>query len=82
MMNKHIQDRFDQLLGFIKNPDYPLTIEHSCAAAREMLDTLLHTGLLLPDEYRAYHAQIRTARLVAGGNDLKRESDKQAVGEF
>lgn len=75
MMNKHIQDRFDQLLGFIKNPMLNLAVEANVAAARELVDTLLHSGLLLPDEYRAYHAQIRTARLVAGGNELKRETD-------
>lgn len=76
MMNKHIQDRFDQLLGFIKNPMFNLTVEANVAAARELLDTLLNCGLLLPDEYRAYHAQIVSAKLVAGAVELKRETDK------
>lgn len=76
MMQPHIQQRFDQLLGFIKNPNYKLTMAESVAAARELLETLLHCGLLLPDEYRAYHLQIRTAQLAAGAIELKRETDK------
>lgn len=75
MMNKHIQDRFDQLLGFIKNPMFNLTVEANVAAARELVDTLLHSGLLLPDEYRAYQTQIRTAKLVSGAVALKRDTD-------
>lgn len=76
MMTQHIQERFDQLLGFIKDPRFSLTVEANVAAARELLDTLLHSGLLLPDEYRAYQSQISSARLIAGATELKRETDK------
>ena len=76
MMTKHLQERFDMLLGFIKNPSHNLTVSANVAAARELVDTLLHSGLLLPDEYRAYQAQIRTAKLIASGAELKRETDK------
>lgn len=77
MMNTVIQERFDQLLGFIKDPAFKLTIENNSAAARELVSTLLHTGLLLPDEFLAYQAQITAARLVAGAIELKRETDKE-----
>lgn len=76
MMQPILQERFDQLLGFIKNEQFKLTISENVAAARELLDTLLHSGLLTPDEYRAYHAQIRTALLAAGAIQLKRDTDK------
>ena len=76
MMIKNLQERFDQLLGFIKDPRFNLTADANVAAARELLDTLLNSGLLLPDEYRAYQAQISSARLIAGATELKRETDK------
>lgn len=76
MMTKHLQERFDMLLGFVKNPSHNLTVSANVAAARELVDTLLHCGLLLPEEYRAYQAQITSARLIAGATELKRETDK------
>ncbi len=73
MMNPRLQERFDQILGFIKNPNYNLTVEINLAAARELVDTLLSESLLTPDEYRAYQAQITSAKLVASGAETHRE---------
>ena len=75
MMHEHVQQRFDQLLGFIKNPQLKSLTGENVAAAKEMIETLMSSGLLLPEEYRAYHAQIETAKLVAGAENLRRETD-------
>lgn len=75
MMHEHVQQRFDQLLGFIKDPKFKVLVGENVAAAKEMIETLMSSGLLLPDEYRAYHAQIETAKLVAGAENLRRETD-------
>ncbi len=76
MMQPPLQERFDMLLGFIKNPDFKITAEANIAAARELLDTLLVSGLLLADEYRAYQAQVSSAKLVHTAGGLHRETDK------
>jgi hypothetical protein len=73
-MNATVQERFDTLLGFIKNTSHKLTVRENVAAARELLDTLLNTQLILPDDYRAYNAQIVSAKLVASANALPRET--------
>lgn len=79
MMRPHLQQRFDQLLGFIKEPSYHLSAGTNVAVARELLETLLHSELILPDEYRAYHAQIRAAQLVSGATELKRVDDSMKL---
>lgn len=81
MMHEHVQQRFDQLLGFIKNPQLKSLTRENIAAAKEMIETLMSSGLLLPEEYREYHLQIETASLVAGAAQLHRETDKAALGD-
>lgn len=77
MMNAHLQQRFDQLLDFIKDRQLKSLTGENIAAAKELVETVMSCGLLLPDEYRAYHAQIDTAKLVAGAQQLRRESDRR-----
>lgn len=75
MMQQPLQQRFDRLLSYIKNPSLRLLVGENVAAAKELLDTLLMCGLLLPEEWKAYQAQIESAKLVAGAVELKRVTD-------
>jgi len=75
MLQPPLQQRFDRLLSYIKNPSLRLLVGENVAAAKELLDTLLMCGLLLPEEWKAYQTQIESAKLVAGAVELKRVTD-------
>lgn len=75
MMLPSLQDRFNQLLGFAKDPSFRVTCKENLAAAREMVETLLITGHLDVIEYRAHHQQITTIKLMIGAEELKRVAD-------
>lgn len=74
-MNAHLQERFAQLLAFAKDPKFQRTARENIAAARELVDTLLSCGLIGPQSYRAYQAQVTTAQLVVSAAELKRSTD-------
>lgn len=84
MMTPHLQQRFDQLLRFAKDPAHNLTAYENIAAAREMVDTLHMSHLLTTVEYNEYRALVTTARLVVDAAALKRVDDsiKLAVNPF
>lgn len=75
MMPPLLQDRFNQLLDFAKDPSFRCTRKENLAAAREMVETLLHTGHLSTIEYRAHHQQITTIKLMIGAEELKHVAD-------
>ena len=75
MMQQPLLQRFNRLLEYIKNPSLRLLVGENVAASKELLDTLLMCGLLLPDEWKVYQAQIESAKLVAGAVELKRATD-------
>ena len=75
MMQPHLEQRFNRLLEYIKTPGLRLLVGENVAAAKELLDTLLACGLLLPEEWKVYQGQIESAKLVAGAIDLKRATD-------
>lgn len=75
MMTPHLQQRFDQLLRFAKDPAHNLTAYENIAAAREMVDTLHMSHLLTSEEYNEYRALVTTARLVVSAAELKRADD-------
>ena len=75
MMTPHLQRRFDQLLRQAKDPQFEVLARELVAAARELVDTLISCGLLLPDEWKTYRAQIETTTLIVGNAELKRVTD-------
>lgn len=75
MMQQHLQRRFDQLLRQSKDPQFQILAREHVAAAGELLDTLLACGLLLPEEWRTYRAQVEATKLVVDAVELKRASD-------
>lgn len=75
MMQPFLQRRFDQLLRQAKDPQFQILAREHVAAAGELLDTLLSCGLLLPEEWRTYRAQVETTKLVVDAVELKRASD-------
>lgn len=75
MMSPILQQRFDQLLELAKEPKFSAVARENLASAKELVDTLLAVGLLLPEEYRAYRAQVATTAEVIGAVELKRATD-------
>ena len=84
MMTPFLQQRFEQLLRFAKDPAHNLTAYENIAAAREMVDTVHMCGLLTSEEYNEYRALVTTARLVVSAAELKRVDDsmKMAINQF
>ncbi len=72
MMRPHLQQRFDQLLEFAKDPKHNLTARENISAAKEMVDTLLSSGLLTTVEYKEYRSLVMTAQLVVSTAELKK----------
>lgn len=72
MMPPILQDRFEQLLSFAKNPVFNFTARENLARAKELVDTLHLTGYLTGIEYNAHHAQITVIQLMVGTAELKR----------
>jgi ribulose bisphosphate carboxylase small subunit len=70
-----LQDRFNQLLDHAKATRFRITAPENLAAAKEMVETLFHTGHLCAVEYRAYHEQITTIRIMVRTAELKRVKD-------
>lgn len=75
MMQPHLQQRFDQLLAHAKEPKLEMIAREQIAAANELVDTLLSVGLLMPEEWRAYRAQVEAVTLIIGAVELKRATD-------
>ena len=74
MMPTTLHERFEQLLGFAKDPAHNLVARENLAAAKEMVDTLLVTGHLDQIEYRAYRSMCTTAGIIISTAELQRAS--------
>lgn len=74
MMPNALLERFQQLLDFAKNPEFSIIARENIAAAKEMVETLLHTGHLNIIEYRAHHQLITTVSIMVGTAELKRSA--------
>ena len=74
MMPITLQERFEQLLSFAKNPAFRLTARENIAAAKELVETLMSIGHLEIIEYKAYRSLITTAGIMLGTAELKRSS--------
>ena len=75
MLSDQLQERFDFLLTYAKDPEYKLIAMENIAAAREMIDTVFSSGLLGAGDYRAYQSQVSTAQLIVTAAQLKRAQD-------
>ena len=69
-----MQERFEQLLRFAKDPAFRLTARENIAAAKELIETLMSTGHLEIIEYKAYRSLITTAGIMVGDAELKRSA--------
>jgi hypothetical protein len=72
MMPIILQERFEQLLRFAKDPAFRLTARENIAAAKELVETLMSTGHLEIIEYKAYRSMITTAGIMVGNDELRR----------
>lgn len=75
MMPPLLQDRFSQLLDHAKASRFRITASENLAAAKEMVETLFHTGNLNIPEYRAHHQQITTIRIMVRTAELARVAE-------
>lgn len=75
MMTPHLQQRFEQLLRFAKDPQYAVTARESVAAAKELVETLYSVELLTTAEYNDYRALWLLAKLDVSAAEDKRNAD-------
>lgn len=84
MMTPHLQQRFEQLLRFARDPAHSLNAYENIAAARELVETLQSSGLLSIPEYNEYRAQVTKDRLIVDAAVQRRVDDslQMAVNQF
>lgn len=75
MMTPHLQQRFDQLLRFAKDPQYAVTARQNVAAAKELVETLYSVDLLNTAEYNDYRALWLIAQLGVTAAEDKLQAD-------
>lgn len=81
MMQTILRQRFTLLLDLAKDPRYQLVARENIAAAKELVDTLLACGMILPDQHRACRAEVFGASSVIGAAELKRGADARKTTE-
>jgi len=67
-----LQERYELLLGFAKNPNWPLTAQENLCAARELVDTAYHLGAIDAGPWQAYVIETNIAKLEAIDRGLVR----------
>ena len=75
MMTPHLQQRFEQLLRFAKDPQYCVTAHQNVAAAKELVETLYSVDLLTHAEYNEYRGLWLIAKLEVSAAEDKRVAD-------
>lgn len=58
-----LQDRYEQLMAFAKNPNWKLTAQENLASARELVDTAYHLGSIDEGPWQAYVIETNIAKL-------------------
>ena len=84
MMTPHLQQRFEQLLRFAKDPQYAVTARENVAAAKELVETLYSVDLLDTSEYNDYRGLWLLAKLDVSAAEDKRAADslQMAINQF
>jgi len=58
-----LQERYELLMGFAKNPNWKLTAQENLASARELVDTAYHLGAIDEGPWQAYVIETNIAKL-------------------
>lgn len=75
-----LQERYEQLLGFAKNPSWPLTALENLACARELIDTAYVLGAIDPGPWKAYVTETNLAKSELNTANLQRGIDARSRG--
>lgn len=73
-----LQERYEQLIGFAKNPSWPLTALENLAAARELVDTAWVLGAIDEPSWRAYVVETNLAKAEQSGAEVQRGIDARS----
>jgi len=73
-----LQDRYEQLMGFAKNPNFKLTAQENLAAARELVDTAYVLGTLDPSAWKAYVIETNLAKAHVNTAIVQRAIDARS----
>lgn len=73
-----LQERYEQLVGFAKNPNWPLTALENLAAARELVDTAYVLGAIDPAAWKAYVIETNLAKSELNTSNIQRGIDARS----
>jgi len=73
-----LQDRYELLMGFAKNPNWKLTAQENLAAARELVDTAFHLGAIDDGPWKRYVIETNIAKLECLEGILGRAIDARS----
>lgn len=73
-----LQERYEQLMGFAKNPNWKLTALENLASARELVDTAFHLGAIDDGAHQAYIVETNIAKREAMAGVVQRAVDARS----
>lgn len=73
-----LQTRYEELLSFAKNPNWPLTALENLAAARELVDTAYTLGAIDPGPWKAYVIETNVAKSKVHTANIQRGIDARS----
>lgn len=73
-----LQERYELLMGFAKNPNWQLTAQENLASARELVDTAYHLGAIDEGPWQAYVIETNIAKLECLEGVMARAIDSRS----
>lgn len=73
-----LQERYEQLMGFAKNPNWKLTALENLASARELVDTAFTLGAIDDGSHQAYIVETNIAKREAMAGVVQRAVDARS----
>lgn len=73
-----LQERYELLMGFAKNPNWPLTAQENLCAARELVDTAYHLGAIDEGPWQRYVIETNIAKLECLDGAMARAIDARS----
>lgn len=73
-----LQERYEQLLSFAKNPNWKIAAQENLASARELVDTALQLGAIDVGPWQAYVIETNIAKLECLDGIMSRAVDARS----
>lgn len=77
-LGPNLQERFEQLLGFARNPNWSITALENVAAARELADTAYTLGAIDTAAWKSYVTETNLVKSGVIGAERQRAFDARA----